>query len=74
MVNNHSRSSSAIIDHCKAFDALGPDPLDLYGMHSKNKGSMYTTNQRSSRSSYQEMNTPLRGVALKNKTGNKRKR
>ena len=24
---------SAFVDHCKAFNALGPDPLDIYGMN-----------------------------------------
>ena len=63
---------SAFVDHCKAFNALGPDPLDLYGMN-KSKGGMYTTN-RSSRSLHQGLNTPSRGRALKKKSGNKRKR
>ena len=28
---------SALIDHCESFNALGPDPLDLYGTN-KNRG------------------------------------
>ena len=62
---------SGFIDHCKAFNALGPDPLDLYGMNKSTSG-MYTG--RSSRLTRQETGTPSRGAALKAKSGNKRKR